>query len=288
VNVHLTAKRLVAFVFLFGAATVLAAAPSIGIATARGGFLIDDAQVVGNATLLEGSLVETLAADSDLVLSSGVELALSAGSRGQVFADRFLLQRGKARLEAKRPYVIEIAGIRVTGAARSAADIAATVPGRFEVATWAGDVRVTGRQGLLLARVAPGNALSFEPPDTAGSPPTKLSGILRMQDGHYLLTDETAGITVELQGAALDGAAVGKRVEVTGSVETGAPAAPGATQVIAVTSFKVIGAGTRAAHAGMSSGAKTAIVAGVIIGGAGTGAAIGLTRHSDDVRSISP
>jgi hypothetical protein len=281
--VHLTAKRLVAFVFLFGAATVWAAAPSIGIATARGGFLIDDAQVVGNATLLEGSLVETLAADSDLVLSSGVELALSAGSRGQVFADRFLLQRGKARLETKRPYVIEIAGIRVTGAAQSAANIAAASPGRFEVATLEGDVRVTGRQGLLLAMVAPGNALSFEPQEAAGTPSTKLSGILKMKDGHYLLTDETTGITVELQGAGLDGAAVGKCVEVTGSVETGAPAAAGAAQVVAVSNLKVTrscSAPGAAAAAGMSS-AKRAVIAGVVIAGAGTGAAIGFTRHEE-------
>lgn len=279
---HLTAKRLVAFVFLFGAATVWAAAPSIGIATARGGFLIDDAQVVGNATLLEGSLVETLAADSDLVLSSGVELALSAGSRGQVFADRFLLQRGKARLETKRPYVIEIAGVRVTGAAQSAANIAAATPGRFEVATLAGDVQVTGRQGLLLAMVAPGNALSFEPQAAAGTSSTKLSGVLTKKDGHYLLTDATAGITVELQGAGLEGA-VGKCVDVTGSVEAGAQAAAGAAQVVAVSNFKVTrgcSAAGAAAAAGMSS-AKRAVIAGVIIAGAGTGTAIGLTRHEE-------
>jgi len=109
-----------------------AAGPAIGIATANGDFRVDRASVSGNATVLEGSLVETGLSGSQLRLYEGTGMRLGSDSRGKVFRDAWFLNKGGG---SKRSRGIR-GGCRrppVLAAPDSAAEVNLTAVGRIEV-----------------------------------------------------------------------------------------------------------------------------------------------------------
>jgi hypothetical protein len=75
-----------------------ASPPVIGTAVAKGSFRIDDATVTGNATLFEGALVETRLAVSTLDLSSGTHIALLPESKGRIFGNHLILEKGAGEM----------------------------------------------------------------------------------------------------------------------------------------------------------------------------------------------
>lgn len=79
---------------------VAAAAPAIGIVTASGHFNVEGSQVWGNATLFDGTVVETSTASSELALRNGVKVQLAAGSRARIWQNRLVLEKGVAQLAA--------------------------------------------------------------------------------------------------------------------------------------------------------------------------------------------
>src|SRR5512140_157986 len=90
-----------------------AAAPVIGIATARGGFLIDNAPVRGNTTLFEGTMVETSAAPSLVQLQGGTRMHLGAASRGRVYSARLVLEKGEGQMDKALHYRIEARSLQI-------------------------------------------------------------------------------------------------------------------------------------------------------------------------------
>ena len=79
---------------------VCLAAPAIGIVTASGHFSVEGSQVWGNATLFDGTVVETSTASSELALRNGVKVQLAAGSRVRIWQNRLDLEKGVAQLAA--------------------------------------------------------------------------------------------------------------------------------------------------------------------------------------------
>ncbi|MGH9647756.1 MAG: hypothetical protein ACRD4E_13175 [Bryobacteraceae bacterium] len=79
---------------------VALAAPAIGIVTASGHFNVEGSQVWGNATLFDGTTIETSSASSELALRNGVKVQLAAGSRARIWQNRLVLEKGAARLAA--------------------------------------------------------------------------------------------------------------------------------------------------------------------------------------------
>src|SRR5579864_4663683 len=77
----------------------LAASPSIGMVIARGGFQIDNSKASGNATIFDGTLVQTGRTPGDLELNSGVRMQLATDSRGRVYHDRLVLEQGAGQLK---------------------------------------------------------------------------------------------------------------------------------------------------------------------------------------------
>ena len=270
-----------------------AAAPAIGIATTSGDFQIDRTSVSGNATILDGSLVETGQSGSELRLYEGTGMRLAGDSRGQVFRNRLVLEHGTAQVDAHKGYAIDAAGLQVQAAPHSAAQIRLAGADRVEVAALSGAVEVKNGTGVLLAQVLPGQALAFTIQASGAAPAEKLTGVLTESDGHYFLTDQTAGVRVELVGTDL-GKLVGKLVEVTGTLDTSATPAASAAHVVNVVSVRVVAAASKAVAAA-STGAKvgsvlsshTVIIAGVAVAAVGGGvAAIALTS-SGNPSSIS-
>jgi hypothetical protein len=155
-----------------------------------------------------------------------------------------------------------------------------------ELAAWSGSFRVLNSRGLLVANLASGHALELEPQATDTT--SKLTGTLRLAGGHYLLTDETTNVTVELAGPGL-AKEKGNRVEVTGQSDPTATPVTDASQFIRVSAVKHLGkgaagsSGAAAAGQGGAGGASTASSHGIalsattiaIIGGVAAAATLG-------------
>ena len=77
-----TMQAMVALAMSIQIGIVTAAAPAIGTVIASGAFRLDHLNVTGNATLFEGSLLETGGAASTIALANGARLSLAAASRG--------------------------------------------------------------------------------------------------------------------------------------------------------------------------------------------------------------
>jgi hypothetical protein len=272
-----------------------AAAPAIGVAITPGSFRVDDSRVIGNGTLFEGTTVETSETSSQLRLNDGVEMRLASGSRGTVFKDRIILDRGAGQLENASRFTIEAGGLHIIAQGPNAAGrITVKEDNLIQVAAVRGSFRVLTSNGTTLAALPAGKALEFDAEQAGASAPWSMTGCVTERDGHFLLRDDTAGVTVELRGAGL-ASSTGRSVAVTGVVVPSVQPIDGASQVIQVSTIKQMGESCSSkpagaipsgATAGMTAG-KKAVIAGVVVAAAGAGAGIGLTRGGDEPATIS-
>jgi hypothetical protein len=272
--------------------------PAIGTIAAKGSFRVDNATVANNATLFEGATIETAAAGSSMQLSSGAKMVLAAESKGRFFGDHMVLERGQGSLERSENFRVEARGLTIqpeTGNATGRVVLANDA--QVQVAALSGSFQVLNSRGMVVAKIPPGIALAFEP--QASSEVTKLTGRLENRGGHYLITDETTNVTVEVTGSNL-AKLVGKRVEVTGSQDPTATPVSDASQIIRVTSVKPLpGTGTAAAGSGGATtqnggsrrryGTVIALIGGVAVAGVvgGLAAAGGLGQGGGAGASMS-
>jgi hypothetical protein len=277
--------------------------PVIGIAVANGTFQVDNAQVTGNTTLFDGSKIETTDSSSRLRLRDGTRVELAAGSRVSVFQNRTLIEKGLGEFHAAPSYEIEARGLRISSA-REGSIVRVRLDGEkmVLVAALNGPARVFKTSGALIANVADGATLRFEPqalPESAA----RMSGCLLRKSGRFILIDQTANIVVELLGDATQlSAQLGNRVEIQGAVDASAQPPEGASQVVRVTVIEQIGPGGCVAAA-QSAGAELpasasvpapaakpkhtgAVIAGVAVAGAGGAvAAVVLGKKSSQSKS---
>ena len=264
---------------LAGCLTLSQADPAaIGTVVAPGNFQLDDAKVSGNATLFEGTTIQTGAAPSEVRLNNGARMSLGAGARGRVYQDRLLLERGESQIQAGGGYLVQARSLKILSeGAASSGRIALAGRSKVQVAALTGALRVTNSKGILVARVMPGTAIEFEPQAAGAAAPSRLSGCLVMTAGKYLLTDETTNVTAELKGSGLQ-TQVGNWVEIAGAMDPSAQPAAEASQSIKVTAVKRLAKGCTAASKAKAAAAASAAAAGAGAGAAaGTGIGIGAT-----------
>jgi hypothetical protein len=290
----------ISLVLMINLSIMSAATPVIGVVTANGNFNIDSSSVRSNATVFEGSTIETDKASSRLKLNGGNRVELGSLSRGTVYRDRLVLEKGGGEFNASKDFRVEVLSLRITPSGGTGSGRISLVDSRtVKVATLTGELRVASESGLVLANLAPGMALAFVPQEAPGGT-TTVTGCLQKSGDHYLLTDETSNVVFEIQGP--DAAKMsGHRVQITGATVAGA-AAPGATQGLKASSVTSLAAkcslpaggtvppaasGTGGAAATGMSGTSKAVIAGVIIAGAGIGLGVGFTRGDDEV-PVSP
>ncbi|MBK9168033.1 MAG: hypothetical protein IPM24_11275 [Bryobacterales bacterium] len=272
-------------------AAALGAAPVVGMATARGNFTIDNARVAGNATLFEGNTVETAGASSQLHLNNGVRMHLAAGSKGVVYRDRLVLERGYGQLENLERYEVEAGLLRIRSGGPAAARVAFVGDNQVQVAALTGAVQVRNADGLLLANLAAGRAADFQTEAAGAAAPSMVTGCLEVVDGRYFVVDETTNVRFEVQGQAL-GQEAGNRVQITGSAASAGESA----NVVRTTALRQLSKnctppGAGGATAGTSSGMTTtakATIAGVVIAGAGAATAIAVVSGDDNDTPVSP
>jgi len=272
---HRIRKRLCLAVLCGSLAIAVASPPVIGVARSRGSFLINHASVPGSATILEGAFVETTNSPSNLVLKSGERVLLASRSSATIHQDHLFLDRGTAELNGSSLYQIETANLHITASGSDARIRVLVGPtDRVNIEAVGGNAEVHNTQGMLVARIFTGTALQIQPANPSS---VRLTGTLRAMGGKYFLTDETNKVTVELRGSNLANL-VGKRVQVTGSVESGATPAAGASQVVTVAQATAVSAagagGGAAAGATVAHGLSTATIA-VIGGAAATAGTVG-------------
>lgn len=252
------------------------AAPVIGTATATGAFRLNGDTVMSNGTLTEGAVLESVRGDLSVRLTGGARLYLLADSRGKLYSDRIILEKGEARLVETRVenwigFRLEALGLTIRPDRKiSTGRIGLLAGNRVLVEALTGGFQVLNARGVLVANVAPGSALAFEPQAPAAAVVTHITGTLTVQSGHFLLTDQVTHVTVEVIGQGLQ-AQVGQVVQVTGTLNVSATPVAGATQVIAATSVQTVAT----AAAGGAAGGAAAAGAGGAAAGAGKG--IGVT-----------
>ena len=269
-----------------------------------------NSEVWGNATLFDGTAVQTSTNSSELALRSGVKVQLGAGSAARVFTDHLRLDSGVGQIAPSAPFEVDAAGFKIRGAG-----VRVGLGKTIEVSALNGIAKIYGSGEVLLAAVPAGHQmnLAFQ---AAQSGQLTRSGCMVYKEGHFIVQDDNTQEVVELSGNQQDLARnLGNRVEVKGTASTARPAVSVATSVLAVATVSPVSQGgclvvasnlsaqtslpqagapastptpsapaPAATHTGLSTGAKTAIIVGAVAGG---GAAAALALESNK-KSTSP
>ena len=291
-----TVIRKTLFLSVLISAIATAASPAIGIVTASGHFTLDQSQVWGNATVFEGSIVETGAASSEIALRNGAKLQLAKDSRAQILSDRIVMEKGIAQISAPESFEVNAASLRIHSGGR----LRVTMTDGVQIASLSGSARVSSASGMLLAAIPAGRTMNFSPQSANGV--VTRTGCLMYKDNHYIVQDENTQEVIELSGSQNLTAQLGNRVEITGTASSAKPAVSIATLVVSVAGVTPKSSGgclsvatnlgaqteltnppasptetatqTAKTGGGMSTGAKVAII--VAVAGGGAGAAIAL------------
>jgi hypothetical protein len=290
-------------------ASASADSPAIGLISASGPLTINRSQVWGNATIFDGTSVETGQASGDLALRNGVRMQLGTGSRAQVWQNHFSLEKGSSQVSSPGGYQVDAAEIVIKEGAASRMRVAMAAGNRVEVTALIGTVQVNSRSGILLGLIPAGRTMSFAPQSSSAT--TTRTGCLLYKSNHFILHDDATTEVVELSGTGLS-SNVGDKVEVSGTPIATKPTVSIATVVMSVshvtpkssggcltvaaaldastsapaatdTTAPAASTGETSSKAGMSTGAKVAIAA-VVIGGAVGGIAAATLGH----KSTSP
>lgn len=190
------------------------AGAAIGVASTIGSFTVDKVRVSRQATLVEGSRVETGEDALRLMPYDGGRLELDPASRASVFRRRLELDAGTVRLSGTDSYVLDVLGLRVVPAdAGTSAAVTHSGEDRFTVTAYSGSVRVTRPEGTVIAEVKPGKSLEFQP--TGRTSDVSVTGTLESRSGKLQVKDETTGVTVDVTAPGLE-EHVSKRVQIAG------------------------------------------------------------------------
>lgn len=258
-------RKLQAVLALFCMASYAAAGTTVvGTASARGNMRVDGSTVKGDATVFNGSVVETDDASANLRVGHGVDVTMSKSSRGTIYGDHFVLQRGASELSASGSFALEANGLRVAAHNPKSVGVVTLTPKNVvEVAALAGSLEVRDGQGILLSNVLPGRPLSFAMQAEASASPYSVStvGMLESQNGQYVLTTDE-NVKYVLTGANLQ-QFVGDKVVVTGTLN---PAAQAGVTAGTIT-VKTIGINPGGPGGGTTKGGKWMVI-GTALGGA--------------------
>ncbi|MGA3023400.1 MAG: hypothetical protein ABSF98_01385 [Bryobacteraceae bacterium] len=277
---------LISVVFLCVGVMAFGGGPSangpIGFVKATGEFSMDGSQTRDNATLFNGSVIETAVSPSHATLQDGTRVDLGASSRERVFRDHAVLEKGMTQVHGGSPYAVLANNLRISSA--DPFRVAVAEPGTVTVTAMDGTAEVKNAGGQLVAMVVRGSSLDFQ--EANASAPSHFTGCLQKVGAIYVLRDTVTNVVVELTGTGLE-KYVGKSVDVTGAVDPGVTPIEGAAQVIRATNLApgpgkgcrvniatAGAAGAGAAAAGLSTGTTVAIIGGIATAGTLSGLAL--------------
>ena len=154
--------------FVAGSAVMATAAtPVIGMASAQSGATLDNNKVSGNTTVFEGSTLLS-SGYSRVHLNNGARLDLAAGSKAQLFANHVSLEAGMSEVQSSTGFEIDARTLKIQPtSSTSIARVKLDADRRVYVTALNSPVNVLNKDGMLVARVAPGSPLSFLPQTAA-------------------------------------------------------------------------------------------------------------------------
>jgi hypothetical protein len=294
-------SRLLAVLVLHCFTRAYAAPPVIGLAMASGSFRVNQMEVQGSATLLEGTTVATNEASSKLKLNGGSHITLGSDSQAKIFAARAILERGATEVYTSARYAVDARTLQVAPLTpKSIARVQLDGEKAVLVSAISGPVKVTTAGGVLLANILAGSSLRFEP--QAADPDTyDVTGCLLRKAGRFIIVDATSGQVLELRGSTPE-RELGNRVRAIGAKMSYITPMEGAAHVMQVKTLTQVAPGgciataasigaesgatqpgavetTKPASAPKAGGANKAVIAGVAIAG-GAGAAIAVAMAS--------
>jgi hypothetical protein len=261
-----------------------AATVSIGSVFARGGMWVDNYRVLGNATLFDGSVVQTGHATAILRLGKGAEITMASDSRAAIYRDRLLILQGETELTASPSFHIEANGLRATpGEENSRGVVSFTAENTVEVAAITGSFAVADGQGVLLASVHPGQSISFAMQANSDPSACIATGRIGLDSGNYFVTVVPTGIKYQLAGkdlAKLLGNLVGESVAIKGAIVSGAAPAGEAKAVIALQNFWSPAPGTSTGEILLLGGRQ------IVVGVSARGSGVTANNDPKDVAGI--
>jgi hypothetical protein len=213
---------------------------AIGTASARGDMRVNSYPVRGNATLFDGSLVETGEASAELRLDQGTEITMATSSSGTLYRDRLVLQQGETELAGSNSFLVEANDLRVTSNEPNSRGLVAIKSKKtVEVAVLTGSLDVMNNQGVLLATVRAGKAFSFAMQTGASSSSFTATGLVSYENGRYYVTSLQSGAKFEVTCTDLK-KWVGQTVMVTGDIVSTGPQKTGVAPVICLRTSPVL------------------------------------------------
>ena len=240
-------QGMVALTISLAMTNAFAASGTIGIATAKGNFRVDNSTVAGNATLFEGASVETVSTTGELRLA-GARVAMAAGTKSTVFQDYVSLEQGKIQWSGGSAFRAKSGSLEVVGTGQESTALVVRKGNELQVAALTGTVNVMLSGGRLVKAVTAGTAFAFADPRQE-APTTGQAG-------------QTAGTTAGTTADTATGTTAG-----TAAGTAGAAGAAG-----------TVGAAT--GFAGMATGTLIAVGVG-IVGAVAIPLAVVATRGSD-------
>jgi hypothetical protein len=169
-------SQVIAMVVLGLSSFAWAGTNTIGTVNAAGDMRVDGYNVNNNATLFDGSVIETARSSATLRLERGITITLAPGSRGTLYRDHFALDKGTSQLEASAPFSLQASGLQITpGQPHSRALVMMTANNTVSIASSAGSFNVS-ESGTILGSVSAGKSLSFAMTPAAGSGGGKAGG----------------------------------------------------------------------------------------------------------------
>lgn len=182
----------------------LAASTSIGSVTARGEAKIDSHDVQGSGTVFDGSVVETgqsISSGADLRLANSEEITLLRDSRGTLYRDHFVLERGAAQLGLTDSFRIQANGVMVVPTeAHSSGVVSINAANSITVETKNGTLEIRNPAGAGVARVHSGTALTFSSVTGKSTSEFSATGTVSSENGRYYLSSPETGMKYEMKG----------------------------------------------------------------------------------------
>jgi hypothetical protein len=211
------------FVSAAFAASATAAQPVVGLVTASGHSTLNHSQVWGNATVFDGSKIDTTDASSEATLNNGVRMQLGSASRANVSEKRLELWKGVGQASTPESFKIDAAAFAIRSSGNTGRVRVGLVDGKVDVTTIAGLANVINTaNGETVASIAAGQRRSFAMQVGGGT--VSHSGCLLYKDNHYILQDQSTQEVFEIKGNGL-GSNMSNQVAITGTVVAGARSA---------------------------------------------------------------
>jgi hypothetical protein len=211
---------------------------SIGVVMTTGSVQVDGLQVPGTSAIFSGSLISSGDRSANLQFADGTSVAMRPGSKLIVYREHSVVQQGIATQRGVDKHQVIVDGLRVTSVTANASAVVGVKDGsHFEVKAQEGESDVWTPDGMLVARIEPGNILSFaiaqaSAPEAKPKEMTLCGGL----DANFEIANKASNVTYRLRGTDLD-SYVNKTVKVTGTTVS-VPASPSEPQLLAVSKIK--------------------------------------------------